>query len=102
MTRKIWAVDQVYKVIKARAQALQDYNKALDRVNQKVSQTLWFEESGMMQIWSSMVKMDEGINKAYTLFLKNVNDTVLAKLTEMKNTLEQTKKKVFFTFYHHT
>lgn len=94
LTRKIWAADQVYKLIKAKVQAMQDYHKALDRINQKVSQTLWFEETGMSQIWNSMIKLEAQTAKSQEAFFKNVNDEVLAKIADMKASLEQTRKKV--------
>ena len=94
LTRKIWAADQVYKLVKAKVQAVQDYHKALDRINQKASQTLWFEETGMSQIWNSMIKLESQVAKSQEAFLKNVNDIVLVKISDMKSSLEQTRKKV--------
>ena len=100
LNRKIWAADQVYKLIKAKVQALQDYHKALDRINQKASQTLWFEEAGISQIWSAMMKLDSDTIKSQEAFLKNVNDNVLTKIADMKSAVDQTRKKVRFTHAH--
>ena len=97
LNRKIWAADQVYKLIKAKVQALQDYHKALDRINQKASQTLWFEETGMSQIWSAMMKLDSDTIKSQEAFLRNVNDNVLTKIADMKSAIDQTRKKVHFS-----
>lgn len=84
----------MYKLVKAKVQAMQDYHKALDRINQKATQTLWFEETGMSQIWNSMIKLESQVAKSQEAFLKNVNDIVLVKIADMKTSLEQTRKKV--------
>ena len=94
LTRKVWATDQFCRFMKAKASLTLEYSQKLEKLAQKFPPTIWFEETGLAQLWTAMVKTEEDFMHIQATLAKGLNDRVHEHLNAIRDTSEQFRKNV--------
>jgi len=94
LSRKLFSLERFAKFIKVRAQLTSEYCRALEKLSQKTPSHLYFEESGVTEMWNQIIHMEAETARIHNNLSQALQKDVYEQLITIKDAMERVRKNI--------